>query len=130
MFVSKKISHHPISYKHRTYLPQRKLRCRSTEDSAIFAPFFMAYIEHVCGSRMSQTTCFETQMIIPPYDEQVEIVATMRRIYDHVDISNVDGTIFRLLLAHDTEKIDRLLGLVSAHNRLRSEIADIIENAP
>lgn len=104
------------------------IKCRGTADTSIFTPFLLAYVEHMCGTRMSQSTCMETQMIIPPYDEQIEIVKTMRNIYQHVDIQGVDGTVFRLLLNHDVDKLNELLGLVQQVNALRSEVAAIIED--
>ena len=99
---------------------------KATPDSAIFTPFLYTFIEHMCPNSEAATYCLDTELIIPPYDEQIQIVNTMRNIYEHVDITGADHAIFKLLLTHELEKLNEILHAIQEYRSLGQHIADLI----
>jgi hypothetical protein len=105
-----------------------KLFATPTPDSAVFTPFLVAFASYMCPIKEAASYCLENQMIIPPYDEQVEIVKVMSDIADHVNISGADGAIFKLLLTHGIEKLNALISLLQEYRHLQAQISDIVSS--
>lgn len=94
-------------------------------DERILPDFISAYSTLLCNGGFH---CLE-KAILPPYDDQVTIIQTMRSISQHIDVSDVLPTVFTLLMKKDSDHLAELLDLIQIHDQLAHQIQDIIKHA-
>uniref|UniRef100_A0A6C0BGC0 Uncharacterized protein n=1 Tax=viral metagenome TaxID=1070528 RepID=A0A6C0BGC0_9ZZZZ len=96
-----------VQHKGKRYV--RPIRCLSN-GTHIDPDFFHAFSTSLCGSYGIEESRKCMHMLdIPPIDEQINIMDTLRDISNTVDITLIQGPLMNLIVHHDYEKAAKLL---------------------
>ena len=93
-------------------------------DAGVAYDYIDAYARYICKPELL-TSCVEN-MILPPVDEQMSILRDLYNIGTLVDIEGLEGVFMKLLLAHDAEVINKLMGSLDTYNSAKEIINNII----
>lgn len=111
-------------------VPRHVLSACPDMDEMILPRFFEMYANEVCGKAYYDTAqaCMKA-MIIPPAQEQSEILQTIDRLHSVTDISRVEGVVMQLLIQHDKETLDSLIAAMIMLNESMLSVRHIIMEA-
>ncbi len=97
----------------------RQIQVRS---APIVTEYFDFYVRYVCKA----SDCLD-HAIFPTEEKQMEIVQKLVAISDKVNISGVEGHVFKLLTIDDTQLLDKFLSELEKYQEAKAILSSIAE---
>lgn len=136
--------HHRLAYKPRTTQRPTSIRCKKAlhipraveialnvaDTTSVDPEFITTLLNSVCRQHANTPDTLQTcisMLKIPPLEEQIAVMDTLRQLNEAVDIEPVVGTMMQILLAHDMETAKLLIHSLLDYEISSKQIQSIIE---